>query len=628
MSDSIRSAQVPPSLPPRTRARLEAVLARVRATAPAAQVPGALLDEALAQGDGFRVLEWIVPRRAELPTAACRAAMQALEDWLRLLVYSHPAFRIPAQAAAQAAAQGKGGLVPIVFGTGGHRGEIGRGLTLVHVHAIVAALIRLIERMPAAERKLHYGAASLAEVKRRGFLFGHDNRLFNPEFAAYAADLLGEAGYRVAYAGRCATPQLSYIVPAQGWAGAINFTPSHNPFRYGGIKLNPTDGGLAGSELTDPLEKEANRILNALDPAAWWEMDALEARIGARSRAIERVDIHEPYFAGLARHRVIRLDELVKQAAGKGGGGGEPALQWVADPVWGAAVPAYLRLQKRFGARVLHLIHTEEDAYFGGQTTEPNEQTLQDALAALAALPARLKGAIRNDPDSDRGLVGDAGGAIKMNRYAVLVMRYLLDLGLDGMLVTTLPSSHFGPDYARRRGRKVVVTPTGFKNFRSVLLTGKALLAYEESDGLTIQGHTLDKDGIMAGLLAMRMVLHYDRSLGEQLAEVEREMGRYHWLQDTFPISILAREAKERLKSLAAIRPGQELEAGGQARRVKDVNTEDGYKFTFEDGTWFMMRPSGTEPKIRVYAESLDSPETTEALCRSARALALKAMAP
>jgi phosphomannomutase len=194
------------------------------------------------------------------------------------------------------------------------------------------------------------------------------------------------------------------------------------------------------------------------------------------------------------------------------------------------------------------------------------------------------------------------------------------------MLVTTLPTSHFGPDYARRRGRKVVITPTGFKNFRTPLLTGKALLAYEESDGLTIQGHTLDKDGIMAGLLAMRMVLHYDCPLSEQLAGIEREMGRYHWLQDTFPIAMLAREAQERLKGLAAIRPGQELEAGGKARRVLNVNTEDGYKFQFDDGTWFMMRPSGTEPKIRVYAESRESLEVAQALCASARALALKAM--
>jgi phosphomannomutase len=213
-----------------------------------------------------------------------------------------------------------------------------------------------------------------------------------------------------------------------------------------------------------------------------------------------------------------------------------------------------------------------------------------------------------------------------MNRYAVLVMRYLLDLGLDGDLVTTLPTSHFGPDYARRRGKKVVITPTGFKNFREALRSGKALLAYEESDGLTIQGHTLDKDGIMAGLLAMRMVLHYNQPLGEQLAAIEKELGHYHWIQDTFAISIPARQAKERLTSLAAIAPGQELEAGGAPKRVQATNHEDGYKFVFDDGTWFMMRPSGTEPKIRIYAESRESAETSQALCRSARALALKAM--
>ena len=605
------SSQSAAQFPPRTLERLKLAQQRVREAAPAAQVPPAVLEDALRKGDPFLVSEWIVPRRNELPPETARTALRAAEDWLRVLLMAHPA------------GQGRGPAVPVVFGTGGHRGEIGWGLTLVHVWAIVTALIRSIEGMPAQQRKAHYGAGSLAEVKRRGFLFGHDNRLFNPEMAAYAADLLGEAGYRVVYAGRCATPQLSYIVPHSGWAGAINFTPSHNPFRYGGIKLNPADGGLAGSDLTDPLQREANRMLETLRPAEWWEMDALEARIGARRRCFETADIHEPYLAGLAEHRVIRLDDLVRQAAG---GGPEPRLQWVADPVWGAAVPAYLRLQRRFGPKVLHLLHTEEDAYFGGQTTEPNEATLRDALSVMGSLPARLKGAIRNDPDSDRGLVGDAGGAIKMNRYAVLVMRYLLDLGLDGDLVTTLPTSHFGPDYARSRGKRVVITPTGFKNFRAALRSGTALLAYEESDGLTIQGHTLDKDGIMAGLLAMRIVLHYDRPLSEQLAEVERVTGRYHWMQDTFAIAIPVREAHERLKSLAAIRPGRELEAGGAARRVQQVNTEDGYKFLFSDGTWFMMRPSGTEPKIRLYGESRESAAAAQALCRSARALALQAM--
>jgi phosphomannomutase len=597
-------------LPERTKTRLLRAQERVRETAPAAQVPPALVADAFAKGDPFLVSEWIVPRRGELPQGSTRAALHAVEDWLRVLVIAHPATQSRP-------------VEPIVFGTGGHRGQIGLGITFAHVFAIVQALINTIEGMSSAERKLHYGAGTVQEVKRRGFVFGHDNRLFNPELSAFSADLLAEAGYRVAYAGRCATPQLSFIVPKQSWAGAINFTPSHNPFRYGGIKLNPTDGGLAGSDITDSLEHEANRILEGLDPAKWWEMDALEARVGARRRNFATIDIHEPYFTGLNKHKVIRLDDLVRQARGNGPA---PRLQWVVDPVWGAAVPAYLRLQQRFGENVLFLMHTEEDAYFGGQTTEPNEATLLDALTALGELSAPLRGAIRNDPDSDRGLVGDLGGPIKMNRFAVLVMRYLLDLGMSGSLVTTLPTSHFGPDYARRRGHEVVLTPTGFKNFRTELQSGQALLAYEESDGLSIQGHTLDKDGIMAGLLAMRMVLHYGRSLSEQLAEVERETGRYYWIQETFAITIPARQAKERLKSLGSIRPGQEIEGGGRTRRVQSVNTEDGYKFIFDDGTWFMMRPSGTEPKVRLYAESRESATTALALCRAARTLALKAM--
>jgi phosphomannomutase len=286
----------------------------------------------------------------------------------------------------------------------------------------------------------------------------------------------------------------------------------------------------------------------------------------------------------------------------------------------------YRKLQQRLGGGILTVLHTEDDPYFGGQTTEPNEKTLEDALGVLRQKAAPFKVGIRNDPDSDRGLVGDAGGAIKMNRFAPMVMRYLLDLGRNGGLVTTLPTSSLGPDLAKKRGKAVTVTATGFKNFRPHLLTGKALLAYEESDGMTIQGHTLDKDGILAGLAAVRMVLHYGRPLSHLLQELETELGTYYWQQETFMIDMSAKEAHAKLGALAAIRPGRTIEADGKTRTVRTVNTEDGYKFTFDDGTWMMMRPSGTEPKVRTYAETRESLAATKALCEAAKALALEAI--
>jgi phosphomannomutase len=584
---------------------------RLREEAGGLGVPAETLAQAEAAHDWFLVPEWIIPRRAQLPAAQAARSLRAAEALLRLSLLTHPA----------GSARGK--RVPVVFGTGGHRGEIGWGLTLAHVHAILTALMGLIAGQSPAERREHFGSADLAEVKRKGMLIGHDNRLFNPEFSYYAAHVLGAGGYRVAYAGRIATPELSYLVPAQGWAGSVNFTPSHNPFRYGGIKLSPADGGLAGPELTDPLEHEANRLLDALTPGAWPAPDALERMLRAQEQGVARVDLHEDYLRGLECHPVIRLDDLVRTLKGLPPA---QALHWVVDPVWGASVPAYLRLRERLGASVLTLLHTEDDPYFGGQTTEPNEQTLGEAVAAVRAHGAPLKVAIRNDPDSDRGLVGDAAGAIKMNRFAPLVLRYLLDLGLDGGLVTTLPTSHMGPDYAARRGKAVTVTKTGFKNFRPLLRQGRTLVAYEESDGMTIQGHTLDKDGLLAGLLAVRIVLHYGRALSDLLAEMEAELGVYYWRQMTFMIDMTAREAHRRLQGLAAVQPGRRIQAGGQERAVAAVNTEDGFKFVLDDGSWMMMRPSGTEPKVRVYAETRESGAATEALCEAAKALALEAI--
>jgi phosphomannomutase len=588
---------------------LEPLHGRLRSAAAAAGVPRDTVEPAIAARDYFAVLEQFVPRRAQVDAKTGAELREAAEALLQVKLYSHP--------------NQLGKRVPIVFGTGGHRGEIGLGLTLAHVYAIVTALIRQIEQMSPAERRVHCGASDLPTVKEKGFVIGHDNRLFNSQFSHYTASLLREAGFRVRYAGRASTPELSRVIPHLGWAGAVNFTPSHNPFRYGGIKTNPADGGLAGTDLTAPLETEANRILEELPEVNWPGFDELAARIEAEGARVERVDVHAPYLACLEAHPVLRLGELSERLREMGR---ERRLRWVVDPVWGASVPVYQRIQERVGPEVMTLIHIEDDPYFGGQTTEPNEQTLRDALSLLQADPARFKVAIRNDPDSDRGLVGDDGGAIKTNRFSALAMRFLNDIGASGDIATTLPTSHFGPDYARAHGQAVHITPTGFKHFRPFLQRGGTMLAYEESDGLTIAGHSLDKDGVVTGLLALRIVLHYRRSLSDLLSEIEREIGKYHWEQITFMIEISAREALKKLAKLAEYQPGQKLQADGRTYTLVAVDAQDGYKFFFEDGSWVMMRPSGTEPKVRVYAETRESPAATRTLSELGKRLALEAI--
>ena len=587
-----------------------------------AGLPGEVLDDALGRDDPFTVIEWLVPRRGELPPEVTAALGGAAEALLREKVFAHPGTRAGKSGAGGAGGAG-GAVTPVVFGTGGHRGEIGAGLTLLHVHAIVTALVENIAGMTPGERSGHFGAARLEDVQSRGFVLGHDNRLFNPEFTLYAGHLLQQAGYRVRYAGRITSPELSLLVPERGWAGSLNFTPSHNPLRYGGIKFAPADGGLAGEELTGPLAMRANELLERTPPEAWPGRETLEAAIAKADTTLERVDLHDAYLNTLNDHPVIRLAELVETLKNP-----PPGRQvfFVTDPVWGAAVPVYQRLLARIGERAMRVLHTETDPYFGGQVTEPNANTLSEAIGALGDSDAPFKVAIRNDPDGDRGLVGDEGGACKMNRYAAAVMAYLLDIGLRGALVTTHATSHLGPDFARARGCEVHLTATGFKNFRPFLKKGDALLAYEESDGMTIQGHTLDKDGVLAGLLALRMVLHYGKPLSEIVDGVEREVGRYHYRQETFMIDMPAAEAKQRLQKLSAVEPGSALITRDGRRIITGVNTEDGFKFSLEGGAWVMMRPSGTEPKVRIYAESKEGEETTRRLCEAAKKMALEAM--
>lgn len=588
----------------------ESLEAIVNEASAAAGIAAADTARAIGNRDYFSLLDHVVRGRGDGQSHWPRL-QGSLEALLRRKIFEYPD------------SPGDGGLVRVVFGTGGHRGIIGEGITLVHVRAVVEALMQRIAAMPASERKRHFDHESLADVKSAGFLFGHDNRLFNQDLACYGMHLMGEAGYRVAYAGRVATPELSRVVPLQGWAGSINFTPSHNPFRYGGIKLSPADGGLAGGDITDALARRANEILDTITAESWTGYEELQQIIARTPARVEAIDVHAPYLDSLGKHPVLRLHELAEEMAALPAG---ESVHLVADPTWGGAVPVYRALQEILGAGRLTLLHTEDDAYFGGQTTEPNEQTLTDALDTLSGKSSGFGVGIRNDPDGDRGLVGDGGGAIKMNRFAVLVARYLLDLGLHGALVTTHATSHFGPDYARRRGMPVHVTPVGFKNFRERLQSGGALLAYEESDGLTIAGHTLDKDGILVGLLACRMVLHYKKSLQSLLAETEAEYGRYFWMSINFDIDIPAEEAHSNLRPLANIQPGATVNGAGLQRMVAAVNSDDGYKLIFDDDTWLMIRPSGTEPKIRVYGETKENAEASLALCELGKELALSAL--
>jgi phosphomannomutase len=597
--------------PADTPVNASALRQRAADEAKAAGISAGQVRAALDGADYFSLLEaaFALPRKP--PAEAMQRLREALEGLLKIKAFSFPP---PAR---------KGKVEPVVFGTGGHRGEIGVGLTLTHVRVIVQAMLGQIESMNAAERKLHFGAETVEEVQAKGFVIGHDNRLFNPEFSFFTAHLLEQRGYRAFYAGRVASPEVSLVVPLRGWAGGLNFTPSHNPFRYGGLKFNPADGGLAGAELTDGLAAAANRLLDSLASGDWPPYEELEAVVAAQAEKVERVDLHTPYLEALRRHPVLRLDELCEMLRGLPPGEG---AAMVADPVFGGAVPAYRALRPLLGEDVLSLLHTEDDPYFGGQTTEPNEETLTEARETLKEGDARFGVAIRNDPDGDRGLVGDEEGAIRMNQFAALVLRYLIDRGMEGGVATTFPTSRFGMDFARARNKQVYLTPVGFKNFRPFLLDGRAMMAYEESDGITIAGHTLDKDGILAGLLALRIVLHYQKPLSALIREIEQETGSYHYLQVSFAVDIPAAEVREKLTALASVRPGETLGGEEEGGKVKAVNAEDGYMFQFEDDTWILMRPSGTEPKVRIYAESRESPEATVALCELGKRVALSTL--
>jgi len=452
----------------------------------------------------------------------------------------------------------------IKFGTDGWRSIIAEDFTFENVRAVAQAVA---EHIKAKGRQ------------DRGVVIGYDNRFLSDHFAWAAAEVMAGNSIPVFIPPRSVpTPIIAFAIRKLGTAGAVMITASHNPPEYNGIKYIADFAGPALPEETNAIEDNLHKVIEtgeikriqrhkAKDLGLWNEFDP---------------------FPAYKEHLKDLIDASIINTAG---------LKIVADPLYGAGAGYLEEVLKELGCEVIS-IHNFRDPLFGGSMPDPVEKNLAVLREQVVSTGADLGLAL--DGDGDRfGVIDKTGRFFSPNEILFLLLNHLVktreDLGRT--VARTVATTHMLDKVALRYGLEVRETPVGFKYIGQCILREDSILGGEESGGMCIKGHVPEKDGILGAVLVTEAAAAYGRSLLELQKELFEEYGKMVSGRLDLPVS--ADEKGIVLDKLKNYNPNS---LAGQ-KVVKKLEI-DGAKFVNYDGSWVLIRPSGTEPLFRVYAEA------------------------
>ena len=444
----------------------------------------------------------------------------------------------------------------IRFGTSGWRAIIADDFTYQNVRLVSEAICGYLKEVSSeAGQKL---------------VIGHDTRFMGEKFALVAAEIARNKGFHVLLCTEpTPTPTISHAIRNQKAVGGLNFTASHNPPEYQGIKFSTADGAPALPEITQRIEELVVNTPQIAD---------------ADGGSIENFDARPDYLDDLKTK--INFEAI---AASNG--------KFAYDALWGTG-RGYLDAILRDHGLSVETIHDWRDVTFGGKSPEPSEKQVGELIEAVKSKNLTL--GLATDGDGDRfGIIDSNGEFIQPNHLIAVLTDYLAEsrgwtLGVARSVATT----HLVDRVAESRGLKLYETPVGFKYIGELINKDEIILGGEESAGLSIRGHFPEKDGILACLLAVEAVAVRQKTLTAQLNEIYERVGKL----ESGRIGVkLDAEVAGKLKEKLAQEPSEI-----DGRKIEKINRMDGVKFIFTDGNWMLMRPSGTEPLVRIYAESED----------------------
>jgi len=469
---------------------------------------------------------------------------------------------------------------PIVFGTDGWRARIADEFTFDNVRRCAAGVARyVVERGEQA----------------KGVVIAYDRRFASEHFAAAAAEVLLVNDIPVAYAVHAVPTQMSsFEVVERGAAAGIVITASHNPWTDNGFKVKAPTGSAGGPDMLAVIEK------------AIAEDRPIERRPFADAEAAGLVDRYDPY-EGYERflRRTVDLDAL--KAA---------AVSVLVEPLWGAGVGWLPRLLAGGRIQVTEL-HQERNPYFGGVNPEPIRPNIDEALGILARGGYDM--GLLLDGDADRaGAADEQGTFIHQLEVTGLLMYYLAEhLGKRDPVVVSVNNTSMAARLGKRYDIPVYETSVGFKYIGPKMIETGAMMGAEESGGYGFGMHLPERDGVYADLLLLDLFLR-ERARGvwpvsKIVAQLHEIAGPSFYRRIDVHVEQAAyADIKRRLLVDLGAAPPTEL-AGQPVTRTDRLATNDGYKFFTGDGSWLLIRTSGTEPLVRVYTEAT-SPDAREAM--------------
>lgn len=456
----------------------------------------------------------------------------------------------------------------IKFGTDGWRAVIAEDFTFDGVRQVAGAIASYV--------LAHHGEG-------RGVVVGYDTRFLSTRFADAAARVLLDNGIRVLKTDRDApTPVVAHAVKATGAFGAVMITASHNPPEYNGIKFIPEYAGPASPEITGEIER--------------YLASEGETRPGKRLSAAETIDPRPAYLESL--RKLVDTEAIARS--------GLPVFY---DAMYATGRGYLDKLLERVSPGVLH---DWPDPLFGGGMPEPKEEFLGELKKKVVAAHGI---GLATDGDADRfGVIDSDGSYVTPNELIALLLYYLVEhRGFKGAVARTIATTHLIDRIAARYGLPVRETPVGFKHIGACMREEAVIIGGEESGGLSILGHLPEKDGILACALATEMRCVTGKPLLDTLRDLMVQVGAVSSRRVDMHIEA---SAKDRL--LASLKENPPGELAGLA--VERIVAIDGLKLLLAHNNWVLIRPSGTEPLIRIYFES-DTPARRDILISAMHSL-------
>ena len=449
----------------------------------------------------------------------------------------------------------------IEFGTGGWRAIIADGFTKDNVRLLSQGL---------ANRMLAEGVAE------RGTVIGYDRRFQSSTAAWWATEVLVANGIPVTVVDRPApTPMIMWTVRIKGCAYGLAITASHNPADYNGVKVFTEGGRDADLEVTASLQEQ----VNAVTPEQVRSVAPHEVRTHPLVTIQQSMNW---YIDAILEHLD---DETIRHRH----------LKVVLDPMFGVAQTCLQTVLVTARCDV-EVINSRHDTLFGGRLPSPKLETLQELRQTVIERGADL--GIATDGDADRlGIIDDQGGYLSANQIMVLLYEYLLKgKGWSGPVVRNIATTHLLDKVAARHGQQCYEVPVGFKHISAKMAETDAVIGGESSGGLTVRGHIAGKDGVYAASLLVEMLAASNRKLSELWGDIVAEYGNLEMIETAFTFTPDRRD-----ELMATLFDRRELPEFGV--EIDHVSYLDGCKVYFANGGWLVVRFSGTEPVLRVFAE-------------------------